>query len=282
MGSAFADTITGSSGNDTLTGGDGNDLLDGGSGADLLDGGVGNDTIVVGDGDTVTGGDGSDRFIISGPVTATIDGGSGGVDQDVLDLTGASNFEVNYSDTTPGALAGAVVFYDNANHDNVIGTLSFSEIEGLLCFTPGTQIDTDTGPVPVERLRQGDRVLVRDNGWQEVGWIGRRDLTARQLQADESLRPVVIRAGSLGDNLPERDLVVSPAHRMLVCLPRAQLYFEEPEVLVAAKHLVGVAGIVQGAAEPVSYVHFMCAQHEVVWANGAWAESFHPGDCAMA
>jgi hypothetical protein len=69
---------------------------------------------------------------------------------------------------------------------------------------------------------------------------------------------------------------------MLVNSWRAQLYFDEPEVLVAAKHLVGVSGIAQGAAQPVSYVHFMCAQHEVVRANGAWSESFLPGDHAMA
>jgi serralysin len=52
--------------------------------------------------------------------------------------------------------------------------------------------------------------------------------------------------------------------------------------LVAAKHLVGVPGIAEGAPRPVSYIHFMCAQHEVIRANGAWAESFLPGDHAMS
>jgi Ca2+-binding RTX toxin-like protein len=280
-GGSGDDTLIGSISGNVLAGGAGADSLDGGGGADLVFGGAGNDTILVGDGDTLGGNDDSDRFIVGGPVTATIDGGSGGTDNDILDLTGASNFVLNYSDTTPGALAGSVVFYDNANQDSIVGTLNFSEIEGLVCFTPGTLIDTDIGPVPVEELRQGNRVLTRDNGWQEIGWIGRRDLTARQLQVDESLRPVVIKAGSLGDNLPERDLVVSSAHRMLVSSRRAQLYFEEPEVLVAAKHLAGVPGIAQGRPQPVSYIHFMCAQHEVVRANGVWAESFLPGDHAM-
>jgi hypothetical protein len=101
------------------------------------------------------------------------------------------------------------------------------------------------------------------------------------LQQDESLRPVVIKAGSLGENLPARDLTVSPAHRMLVSSYRAQLYFEEPEVLVAARHLVGAPGIRQGGAQPVSYIHFMCDRHEVVLANQSWSESFLPGDHAL-
>jgi hypothetical protein len=69
---------------------------------------------------------------------------------------------------------------------------------------------------------------------------------------------------------------------MLVSSYRAQLYFEEPEVLVAAKHLIGVPGIAQRDVERVSYIHFMCDAHEVVRANGTWAESFLPGDQALA
>jgi hypothetical protein len=68
---------------------------------------------------------------------------------------------------------------------------------------------------------------------------------------------------------------------MLIASPWADICFAEPEALVAAKHLVGVSGVMQAAARPVSYIHFMCAQHEVVLANGAWTESFLPGDHAV-
>jgi Hint domain/RTX calcium-binding nonapeptide repeat (4 copies) len=264
MGVALNDTLAGVG---NLTGGlgggtpiGGADSLDGAANADSIFGGTGNDTIRVGDGDTGSGVEDSDAFLVDGPVTATIDGGSGGADNDIIYLVGATNYAVNYSDTSPGALAETVVFYDGPARDNVLGTLSFSEIEGLLCFTPGTLIETDQGPVLVERLMdQGDRVLTRDNGWQDICWIGRRDLAAQEPHNDESLRPVIIRAGSLGDNLPERDLGVSPAHRMLITSHRTELHFEEPEVLVAAKHLVGVPGVARSVARPVSYIHFMCA-----------------------
>jgi hypothetical protein len=34
-------------------------------------------------------------------------------------------------------------------------------------------------------------------------------------------------------------------------------------------------------AAGVSYVHFMFDRHEVVLSNGAWTESFHPGDYTL-
>ncbi|NNJ68922.1 MAG: type I secretion protein, partial [Boseongicola sp.] len=40
------------------------------------------------------------------------------------------------------------------------------------CFTPGTLIATDRGPIAVEALRTGDRLVTRDNGLRRVHWIG--------------------------------------------------------------------------------------------------------------
>lgn len=45
--------------------------------------------------------------------------------------------------------------------------------------------------------------------------------------------------------MPAWDMMVSPNHRVLVNSDMAQLYFEENEVLVAAKHLVGSQGLHQ-------------------------------------
>ncbi|QQA44796.1 Hint domain-containing protein [Pelagovum pacificum] len=148
----------------------------------------------------------------------------------------------------------------------------------IICFTPGTLIATPLGERPVETLVAGDRIFTRDNGIQELRWVGRRDLTAEELMADPKLRPVRIRAGSLPGNNPERDLVVSPAHRILLTGPRAALLFEESEVLAAANHLVGRAGIERIMAPGISYIHLMFDQHEVILSNGAWTESFQPSE----
>jgi hypothetical protein len=67
----------------------------------------------------------------------------------------------------------------------------------------------------------------------------------------------------------------------LVANDKTALYFDEHEVLVAAKHLVAGKGIHSIDAAGTSYIHFMCDRHEVVLSNGAWTESFQPGDMTL-
>ena len=161
-------------------------------------------------------------------------------------------------------------------------TFKFEEIERVIpCFTPGTLIATPRGEVPVEALEVGDRVITRDNGIQVVRWVGRQDLSADRLEADGALRPVRIAQGALGHGLPERDMVVSPQHRVLIANDETMLYFDEREVLVAAKHLVGRPGVERLGTDAVSYVHVMFDNHEVILSDGAWTESFQPGDGSL-
>ena len=146
------------------------------------------------------------------------------------------------------------------------------------CFAAGTLIATFRGPRAVEWLRPGDRVITRDHGPQPLVWVGRRRLGRAVLRDRPEFRPVRIRAGCLGHGLPERDLVVSPQHRVLVATPLTEMMFGAAEVLVAAKHLLGLPGVTSAGVGPVTYVHLACASHQIVRAEGAWTESFQPGD----
>ncbi|MFK7940175.1 MAG: Hint domain-containing protein [Roseovarius sp.] len=149
------------------------------------------------------------------------------------------------------------------------------------CFTPGTLIATKAGEVAVEDLRLGDRVVTRDHGFQEVIWVGRKSVSAADLALHPELAPIAIQAGALGDNSPRRNTMVSPNHRMLMIHEQAQLIFAEREVLVAAKHLTYLPGVSQARVPSVEYIHIMFAQHQVVLADGAWSESFQPGEQAL-
>ena len=146
------------------------------------------------------------------------------------------------------------------------------------CFTPGTLIATPTGERPVEGLVPGDRVITRDSGVQVIRWTGDAPVEASFLSRHSNLSPVLIRQGALGHGLPERDMTVSPNHRMLIANERTSLFFGEHEVLVAAKHLLGSEGVTEAAAKATRYIHFMFDRHEVVLSDGTWSESFQPGD----
>lgn len=150
-----------------------------------------------------------------------------------------------------------------------------------ICFAQDSQIATVSGERSVQTLSEGDRVITRDNGLQEIAWIGHKTLDSAALTAAPHLQPILIKAGSLGHNQPERDLMVSPNHRMLIANDANALLFDERETLVAAKHLVGKPGVERAAVSSVSYYHILFENHEVVLGNGAWSESFQPGDYSV-
>jgi Hint domain/RTX calcium-binding nonapeptide repeat (4 copies) len=292
IGGHGQDVLFGGEGGDTLDGGASEDSLDGGAGNDLLYGGLANDTLLGGDGadslfggdggdlidggagaDYLTGGIGSDTF--RGGIGDTIDGNEDGAEIDVLDLTGLGKFRLVRDPLN--AENGTVQFLDGQGV--VTGTMSYTNIETVvMCFTPGTRIATPRGERKIESLKAGDLVLTRDNGAQRVRWLGRRRLTEVDLALDPTLQPIRIRQGALGHGLPERDMMVSRQHRMLVTGPRAELLFGSDEVLVRAQHLTCLPGVQAVKLPEVTYLHLLFDRHEVVMADGAWSESFQPGE----
>lgn len=145
----------------------------------------------------------------------------------------------------------------------------FVTVDSIPCFVAGTLIDTPHGERQVERLTPGDMVLTRDHGAQEVRWVGERTV-----DAEGDFAPVLIRAGTYG---AQRDLLVSPQHRILIRDSLSELLFGEPEVLVAAKDLVDGRRIRFLPGGRVTYVHVMFDNHEVIYSEGLASESFLPG-----
>ncbi|GGD41129.1 Hint domain-containing protein [Sinisalibacter lacisalsi] len=262
------DVIDGGAGDDVIWGGAGDDQITGGTGADQLFGEAGDDTITLGAGDTASGGAGDDLFsldpatALGGPgATIVIDGDEDGeTDGDTLDFSGLIDWgSITYTDPETGSASLA---------DGT--TVSFSNIENIIiCFTRGTLIETPFGPRPIEDLRPGDFVLTRDHGPQPLRWVG-----ASEVAGEDSLAPIRFARGAFGNDRP---LLVSPQHRMLYAGSDAVLYFDTSEVMVPAKHLVNGTSITVVEMARVRYYHMLFDRHEVVWANGAPCESFHPG-----
>ncbi len=252
------DTIIGTQGADVIYGGVGNDWLDSRGADGTLYGGVGNDVLVAAFGDTVYGG---------GTSTVSLPG-----DDDVLNVARlippGGSFRTIPSLTDPDD--GIVEILDAAG--TVIGAVTYFEIErppGFPCFAAGTQISTPAGPRAVEDLVQGDLVRSWDGRTLPVRWAGKRTL-----QGYGKMAPVRVQAGTLG---AKADLEISQLHRLLVISPWAELMFGTPAVLVPAKHLVNGTTVRLSPAPAVTYCHLLFDRHEVVVANGAPAEAFHPG-----
>lgn len=141
---------------------------------------------------------------------------------------------------------------------------------GPPCFTASTLIETPNGDVRIEDLEIGDLVTTKDNGPQPIRWMGRRSVVGRG-----EFAPILFKVGAIGNT---RDLRVSPQHRMLLQDWRAELFFGEDEVLVAANKLLNDSTILKAPCDRVEYIHLMFDKHEVIYAEGAPTESFLIGE----
>ncbi|QFU09942.1 hypothetical protein PARPLA_00495 [Rhodobacteraceae bacterium THAF1] len=142
-----------------------------------------------------------------------------------------------------------------------------------VCFGADTGIATRSGEIMAGNLRPGDEIITRDHGYQKLRWVG-----ARTVRAIGAFAPIRFAAGSINNT---EAMVLSPEHRVLISGREAELLFGEPEVFVAAKHLVGLPGVKRKTGGLIRYVHFMFERHEIVFANGTCCESFYPGDIAL-
>lgn len=288
LGSAYADTLTGDSGanlldgganDDIMSGGGGNDTLLGGTGNDRILGGAGNDSLTLGTGNDIvefSNGDGQDVItdfnmtLISGKTTDQFD---------VSDLLDAYGEPVKVWDVTVTDNGSGHARLTFPNGESVVLTgvtpaaassLTTLNAMGIPCLVAGTNIRVPGGEVAVESLRPGDLVETLDHGPQPLLWTGHKTVSGAELARSDKLRPVRIKAGTLG---AMSDLWVSPQHRMVVVM-------SGHEYLVRAAHLAKLAkGRVRigNGKRSVSYHHLLFAQHQIIIANGAPTESFYPG-----
>lgn len=143
----------------------------------------------------------------------------------------------------------------------------------IACFGAGTLIRRPGGKVAVEAIRAGDRVWTQRDPEAEVRWAGRREVAAAG-----DVAPVVFAPGAIGN---DRELVVSPNHRMLVEGWQVELAFGTVAVLVPARHLVGLPGVDRREGGCIAYHHILFDRHETVESNGILSESFFPGPVTM-
>jgi T5SS/PEP-CTERM-associated repeat protein len=194
-------------------------------------------TYVAGDQFIITGGVLSGLGVSGGTVLTVNDSGNGGVDQI--------------------AFAAPI----SAGQFSIVGG---NTIEVVQCFAAGTLIQTERGPVAVERLRAGDQVVTAEDGRLEpVVWLGRRAVDCAMHPRPAQVWPIRVRKGAFGPQRPARDLFLSPDHAVFV-----------NEVLVPVKYLVNGTSIGQVRRKSVVYYHVELPRHALLLAEGLAVESY--------
>jgi hypothetical protein len=153
----------------------------------------------------------------------------------------------------------------------VEGAISTTDLEtlnvlgySLACFCAGTRIRTVCGEAAVETLQRGDLVKTHDGRAVPVSWIGVQTVS-RRFADPLRVQPIRVKAGALGDNVPCRDLRLSPDHALFI-----------DGVLIQAGALVNGASIIRETAAPAVFVyyHIELDDHALILAENAPAETF--------
>jgi len=208
--------------------------------------------------DTVAGADGHDDSGYIDLPGVTVQSGEiiNGNTLHIVDIHGDA-----YDIKTAEDFTGMHVCFTNDSAGSIIW------VDDTVCYTEGTRILTPAGEVPVEKINAGDQVMTLQGGQHvahTVKWIGYRKLDLSRHPRPEFAQPVRIRRGAFGENLPHRDLLVSPPHCLFI-----------DGKLVPAKMLVnGTTILRETGLHTVSYYHIELDRHAVLLAEGLPAESY--------
>lgn len=183
---------------------------------------------------------------------------------------------IQLNDAASGAVEnGQIVFHDSQG--NVVGKFDApdQDLSGVVfdgktmtyaCYLRGTHIATPDGEIKIEALKAGDTVLTASGRTAKVKWLGYRTLYKNHIPTKDSKRafPILFKKGCIADNVPHRDLIMSPGHHVS---------FDGN--LVSAMNLVNGKSIVQLLDLPsFQYFHVELEQFDVLLAEGVPAESY--------
>lgn len=133
-------------------------------------------------------------------------------------------------------------------------------------FSRGTHITLASGEQrTIENLNIGDRVLTRDDGPQNVRWIGRNTV-----RAVGEFAPICIKAGTLNN---DNDLIVSPDHRLFIYQRSDELGAGRAELLIKVRHLLNGDTVAIQNGGFVDYFQLLFDSHQIIYAEGIAAES---------
>ena len=175
-----------------------------------------------------------------------------------IQFTGADAAELQYSKNGTAVHINLSV----TDAEGVTGTTTIKA--EAYCFLAGTSIATPSGPKNIEDLRAGDLVITAEGQEVAARWIGVQTVSTVFADALRVL-PIRIKAGALAQNVPSRDLLVSPDHALFI-----------EGVLVQAGALVNGSTITREAHLPstFTYYHLETADHSLILAENTPAETF--------
>jgi len=178
----------------------------------------------------------------------------------------ALSFKPTSGQVTPGNTV-ATLFALSVNDSDGSTSASTTLTVTAACFLRGTMIANPAGEVPVESLGAGDLVTVVETGVhavRAVAWVGAGAIDAADHDDTETAFPVRVRRHAFADNVPHRDLLVTPEHCILT-----EAGLTPVRMLVNGRSIV-----VDRAISSYGFFHVELERHGILLAEGLATESY--------
>jgi len=151
--------------------------------------------------------------------------------------------------------------------------------EAFAAFGRGAIVQTKMGPIAVEDLLPGDRVLTSENGYQTLLWKGSMTIIPGAQNARPEMGTMTrVTADALGLGRPTPDLVLGPAARILHKANGVRTLTGADCAFVPVRDFIDQSQIIE--LTPIAPVHVYqlgFSNHELIKVNGIEIESLHPG-----
>lgn len=154
--------------------------------------------------------------------------------------------------------------------------------DAFCAFARGTLIDTDCGPVAVEDLWPGDRIVTAEGRAETLLWKGSTTIVpARPGPQGRNMRLTRFTADSFGMQRPPQSVVAGPAARLLHTPPHLRGAGGQARTLTLARDFVDGMNVIETAPPaPVDLFHICLRRHSVIRVGGLEFETYHPGEDA--
>ncbi len=134
----------------------------------------------------------------------------------------------------------------------------------------GSRVVTKSGMIPIENLSVGDEVITRSSGFQKIEYLGNTRKFKKKFQ-----NTVMICAGAISN---EKDMFLSPNHKVLIYGAKIKQHFDHLEYLVAVKDLVNGETILNLETNDLEYHGIVLQKHELIYVEAIAMESMNLTD----
>lgn len=155
--------------------------------------------------------------------------------------------------------------------------------DAFCAFTRGSMIETEQGPIAIEDLLPGDRIVTQDGSLQPLLWKGSTMMVPGRPDAKGRFHRLArIMADSFGVQKPLSYVLAGPSARILKTPGHLRALAGASPMLTPVREFIdGISVIETAPPMPVQLFHICLPRHAVIKVAGLEFETYHPGITAL-